>query len=533
MYSHMQQPPKPHLLPIVIFICGASTMILELVGSRIMAPYVGTSIYVWTNLIGVILAFLSLGYAWGGKLADQKPSAGILSLVILGAAVWVALIGLVYDPVLILVQCGFHDTRVAALAGSLVFFGVPSTLLGMVLPYAVKLKIHSLGETGVTVGRLYALSTIGSIAGTFLTGFVLLSYMGNTLILFILSALLVLASLAASSSGGKIKIILLAALTVLAASSNLLAAAIDGNNLVDSNTPYGRVWIYDLQGEENKTLRMMQINDELSSIKLLGNSNQLAAPYLHYYRLCAHFYPEIKKGLMLGGAGYSYPRDFFLAFPDALMDVVEIDPGVTNLAKKYFDLKEDPRLTIYHEDARTYLNRNQKIYNVIFSDVFRSSSIPFHLTTDAAVRKIYDALDEKGVFIGNVISSVEGLSGQFLRAEVATFKKFFPQVYIFGVQNPDDGTLVQNLIIVTLKSSKVPKFYSRNSGTHQYLQHLWIKPIPEDEPVLKDDFAPVERYSFGAINTLQHPENPILMYWKKTLSCPVCDFLKKKPVSSK
>ena len=218
---------------------------------------------------------------------------------------------------------------------------------------------------------------------------------------------------------------------------------------------------------------------------------------------------------MLGGAAYSYPRDFLRAFPEAAIDVVEIDPGVTRLAREYFDLKDDARLLIVHEDARTFLNRNVEKYDLIFLDVFRSDSIPFHLTTRQAIAKLHAALSEKGVLLINVISAVEAERGEFLRAEIATLKKYFPQVYVFAVSDADNGSLAQNLMVAAFKSDEVPKFYSRDAETHGYLQHLWIKPIPEDMPALTDDFAPVDRYSMSALSALKRLDYPILAHWKK------------------
>ena len=508
---------KNKTLALVVFICGMATMTLELVGSRIFAPYVGTSIFVWTNLIGVILGFLSLGYAWGGKIADKNPNANIFSLIILGAAFWIILLGFISDPVLVLIQQVVHDVRAAALLAAIVLFGVPSTLLGMVSPYAVKLKTYSPDKAGSAVGELYALSTIGSIAGTFLAGFVLLSYFGNTLILFVLGALLILTALMVSRWAGKAKIFFFLVAVFLSCSSEVLAGIIRGRDLVDMNTPYSRVWIYDLPAQGAKTARIMQINDELSSMKILG-SQELLAPYTKYYELSGHFYPNPTNALMLGGAGYCYPEKFLSDYPQAAIDVVEIDPGVTRLAEQYFDLKRDSRLTIYHEDARTYLNRNKKIYNLIFVDVFRSSSIPFHVTTKEAIGKMAEALDDDGILMMNVISSIEGETGEFVRAQIATLKTAFSQVYIYPVQDRDNAKLVQNLMVVALKSKSIPKFYSRDAKLNDYLSHLWINPIVEDQAVLTDDFAPVDRYSLRNLSGLSASENPIFKHWKRLFS---------------
>lgn len=501
----MKKPP----LTAIVFVCGASTMALELTGSRIVAPYVGTSIYVWTNLIGVILGFMSLGYAWGGRLADRRPDASLLSLVVFAAALWTAGLAVFHDPVLALVSSLVRDVRIGAFAAAVLLFSAPSVLLGMVVPFAVRLATRSVDSAATTAGSLYAWSTLGSIAGTFLAGYVLLSYFGNTLVLLLIAAALAVA--AGLAQAGRGKTLALVLLLSAAGLSGPLAEAVHGKELVDVNTPYNRVWVYDLPSK----IRLMKINDEYSSMRSLEHDD-LVAPYTRYYRLGGHFVPKLKKALMLGGAAYSYPQDFLRHYPDGAMDVVEIDPGVTALARKYFGLADDPRLRIFHEDARTFLNRNREKYDVVFSDTFRSSSIPPHLTTEEAMGRVYDSLSDDGAFIGNTISSVEGDSGRFLRAEVATLKKRFKQVYLFPVQNRDNPKEVQNVLVVALKSARVPKFYSSDPEIHEYLQHLWIGDLADALP-LTDDFAPVERYSFSATGEIDQLESPVLRHWKKML----------------
>jgi spermidine synthase len=198
---------------------------------------------------------------------------------------------------------------------------------------------------------------------------------------------------------------------------------------------------------------------------------------------------------MFGGAGYSYPKDFLIKYPEATIDVVEIDPKVTELAQKYFKLKESPRLTIYHEDARLFLNKTQEKYDVIFGDAFSSYySLPYQLTTKEAVRKKYDILNDEGIVILNIISSIDGEKGKFLRAEYATYKTLFPQVYLFPVVDSDNGNKVQNIILVALKSNKDQFFNDDDPSLNDYLQHLWKKTVDADMPILTDDFAPVDYY---------------------------------------
>ena len=167
---------QKYILEIIVFICGAAVMILELVGSRIMAPYLGTSIVVWTSLIGIILGFLSLGYWWGGKVADQNPSYKMFSFVIFVGAIFVGLIVFIQSMVLNFIQNGITNIYLGTIIATLTLFAVPSALLGMVSPYAVRLKIKDVTTSGRTVGNLYAISTIGSIVGTFAAGFLLIPF---------------------------------------------------------------------------------------------------------------------------------------------------------------------------------------------------------------------------------------------------------------------------------------------------------------------------------------------------------------------
>lgn len=158
-------------------------------------------------------------------------------------------------------------------------------------------------------------------------------------------------------------------------------------------------------------------------------------------------------------------------------------------------LVENPRLNIYHEDARTYINRINKKYDVIFGDAFTTRfTIPYQLTTLEAVQRKYDLLKDNGLVILNIISSIEGEKGTFLRAEYSTYKAVFPQVYLFPIGNSSDGEIFQNVILVALKSEEIPLFESKDPKLDKYLQHLWKKEIVSDVPILTDDFAPVEYY---------------------------------------
>jgi spermidine synthase len=198
---------------------------------------------------------------------------------------------------------------------------------------------------------------------------------------------------------------------------------------------------------------------------------------------------------MIGGCAYTYPRDFLKNFPEASIDVVEIDSGMTQVAKKYFGLVDDVRMNIFHEDGRTFLNNNQKKYDVIFNDAFNSFFVPFQLATIEAVEKNFSALNEDGIIIVNLISK-SGDEGKFFQAEYNTYKKVFPQVYVFALDDFSNTGSNQNIILIATKSKESINFSGIEADPQlkKYAEKLWSKPIQSDIPILTDDFAPVEHY---------------------------------------
>lgn len=186
---------RKFFLEIIVFICGAVVMAFEIVGSRMLGPYVGTSIFIWTGIIGVILLCLSLGYYYGGKIADKKPEFKLLAIIILFAGLFIGISTLIKDGLLGMLLTAFSNVKLISLLASFILFSIPSVLLGMVSPFAARLKIKTLHKSGSAVGTLYAISTLGSITGTFLAGFYLIPSFGVTSILYLLSILLVLSAI--------------------------------------------------------------------------------------------------------------------------------------------------------------------------------------------------------------------------------------------------------------------------------------------------------------------------------------------------
>jgi spermidine synthase len=346
------------------------------------------------------------------------------------------------------------------------------------------------------VGRLYAISTIGSIFGTFLGGFYLIAFFGSTRILYILSIILVITSLAAFFGEKILKFSALALflLLMIAAGSYERYRASLGFHDVDTN--YNRIIVYDGKTVNSGTIRVMTTHPKaMQSAMNLDAPGELVLPYSKYYDLVSWFKPDAGSFLILGGGGYSYPKYALDKYPNATIDVVEIDPKVTELARKFFLLKENPRLTIIHEDARSVLRKTNRQYDAILVDVFNSHySVPFHLTTIETAKALHDRLADDGVVILNILSSMEGRTGRFLRAEYITYKTVFKRVYLFPVTSSEDGTIWQNVMLVASKSGKELDLAGVDSRLREFSSHVWKKPVSEDVPVLTDDFAPVDSY---------------------------------------
>ncbi|MFC1644742.1 fused MFS/spermidine synthase [Patescibacteria group bacterium] len=487
---------QKYILEVAVFACGAIVMVFELVGSRVLGPYFGTSIFVWTSLIGIILGSLSLGYYYGGRLADKSPHIKNLAVIIFSAAVVIGLMIMLKESFLAVLLSYTSGIKIPSIIAAVVLFAPASILLGMVSPYAAKIKLDDLSNSASVVGNLYAISTLGSIFGTFLAGFYLIPHFGTNKLLIIMAAILLIVSFMLSRDFLRgIRMFFLVSLFLAWIMIGKTAQIISEEGFLDIDTEYNRIWIYNTENVEKKArVRVMGINNENHSAMFL-DSDELVNDYTKFYHLARFFSPDFKTTLMIGGAGYSYPKDFLKKYQNATMDVVEIDPKVTELAKKYFRLKDDSRLNIFHEDGRVYLNKVEKKYDVIFGDAFSSRcSVPYHLTTREAIQKEFNALSDDGVVILNLVASLEGEKNLFLNAEYATYKSVFPQVFLFPVRDMNNKESYQNIILVALKSEKEISFKSDDLEIKGYLDHLWKEKIEVNQPILTDDYAPVDYY---------------------------------------
>jgi spermidine synthase len=498
---------QPFALETTVFVCGMVVMIYEIIGSRVVSPYIGASTYVWTSLIGVILGALSVGYWLGGRIADRKPDLRVLASVIFAAGGLIGLSVLLKDVLLPLIAASPVLIEIKALIAAVLLFAPASVCLGIITPFAVRLKLANVDKTGSTVGRLYALSTVGSIIGTFAAGFFLIPFVGSIRTLYGIAALLIalaflLAPVAVSRTNIAAALLLILGITGSEIDRYAMTRLI---GMYDVDTEYARVRVFRTTDvRSNRPITVLTTDPYSAQSAIFPDSDEMVFEYGRYYHLVAHFKPDFQNVLMIGGAGYSFPKEFLLSYPKAKMDVVEIDPGMTDIARKYFRLKEDPRLRIVHEDGRMFLNKAaDSQYDAVLMDAFGSLfSVPYHLTTVEAVKNVSRVLADDGVVIFNLGSALTGPASRFLAAELATYRAVFPSVYVFKVRPERPDTDLQNLIIVALQApapsrqesaDKFADLLSREVKDHQFA----------DVPLLTDDLAPVEYYNSIAQNYSQ------------------------------
>lgn len=494
----------------IIFASGTLVMVLEMVGARLMAPHVGTSIVVWTALIGVVLAFLAVGARLGGELADKRLSPRTLAAVLAGAGCGTALTAVIHPLFGIRLMESCPNLYLGAVIGAVLYFALPALLFGMVPPYIVRLRLANPAAYGATVGRLYALSTAGSIVGTFLGGFVLISYFRSTEILFgAAGAAGLLSLLAAAKKNPAGLLLLLAGPGAAFAAHSYENWQAEHGALPCLETPYNTIRVFEGITEDGRLARLMRTDPgKVQSGMYMDDPIELYAEYTRYYALGTALHPEATRVLMLGGGGYSVPK-WLLAGRGGLdgaklrLDVVEIDSGMTRLARSHFRLQDDARMRVLHEDARRFLNSNTQTYDLIFVDVFNSYySVPFQMGTREAALALRRALAPGGMLIMNVISAFDGENGALFRSIHAAVGSVFPETHCFAVHDRNNLHTVQNLMLLALPEKRpdlAASFAGRETRLSAGIQSLLQTRITEkparEVPPLTDEYAPVERYA--------------------------------------
>jgi len=481
-----------------VFVSGAVVMALELVGSRLLAPVYGDSIFVWGSLIGIVMTSLSVGYFIGGRLADRQPSFLTFSLIILSAGVFTLLIPSTSSMVLEVVSYSGLGERYGPVLSSIMLLAIPTTLLGMVSPYAIRLATDSLVKVGGISGSLYSISTAGSICGTFFTVFVLIPAFNVRSIILSLGVVLVAASLIGLAWGLRVlSIVIIAVLMVPPALFGGSVAIRGGTIVYQKDTPYNTLTVVDY---EERGVRTIYLNNMPHSAMYLNGSNSAVFTYTDYFNLALVFNPGVESVLFIGGGGFSGPKQFLEYYPDVNVDVVEIDPQVVKVARDYFNVSDDPRQRVFVDDGRAFLGGAGK-YDLVVLDAYSKTYVPFHLMTLEFFEALDEHLEPDGILVSNLISSLIGDTSDLLRAEYKTINLVFPQVYLFYTKT---GLMsqVQNIILIATKTTNrhniedltatAMEAPERSETLVKYSKTLFESEIrTEDLPILTDDYAPV------------------------------------------
>jgi spermidine synthase len=395
----------------VVFAAGVGSLATEIAASRLLAPYFGNSTIVWANVIGLILASLSLGYWLGGRLADRRPSPRALGTVVLAAACLIAVIPFVARPLLDLSVEGLDRVSAGAAIGS--FFGVlvlfvpPVVLLGMVAPFAIRLALTDVSSAGTVAGRLYAVSTVGSLLGTFLSALVLIPAIGTQRTL--------LASAALIGVGGAV--LLGRRWFVLSAGIAALLLIPPGAVKAQSGLLYEDESRYQfIQVVERDGARRLYLDEGLATHSVWRPDEVLTGGVWDTYLAVAKLVPRLERVAMLGNAAGTAARAFARFHPGVEMDGVEIDPAVSAAGRRFFGMGEIPGLEVHDLDARAFLRRTDRRYDLIIVDAYRPPYVPFYLAT----REFFELVDQRlrpgGVVALNVATTPDD---HRLAAEIA------------------------------------------------------------------------------------------------------------------
>jgi len=485
---------------IVVFIASFCTMVIELVAGRIMAPYVGVSLYTWTSIIGVVLAGISIGAYVGGILADRFPTPRTLGwlLFISGLA------ALSISPLTGVVARWPVQTSLMLriLIVTTVIFFLPSCLLGMISPVVVRLSLDRLERSGNVVGKIYAFSTLGSILGTFLTGFFLISWMGTRNILLLMAVILIISS---PFFGGaflrrRVFFVFFPALFVLlwAIHGQAFKKQQDENSYFHEETDYFTIELKKVE-KNGRTLEAVVLDNLIHSYVDLEDPLYLEYGYERVYAELVAWKAAANpkfRALIIGGGGYTFPRYLEAKYPGARIDVIEIDPRLTEVAYEYLALSPDTRIRSFNQDARWFLMNfpERNVYDFIFGDAFNDLTIPYHLTTKEFSQLIRSLLKPDGLLIANTIDHFE--KGLFLPSYVRTLQEVFGREKICLVADSQFSQMGINTIIVAGSPAFHPwqNIEEVSEGRCFVLapKELNLKFRSRPAVVLTDDHAPVD-----------------------------------------
>ena len=500
------------VLQLIVFTSGLCVMAVEMAGLRLLAPYFGTSLIVTTILIGSLMGFLSLGYWLGGRWGDKHPTLKSLSTVTAAAAGFILLIPFIGQPILrsasavirTLVTGSELDSPTVAIAtlvggivATLALMAVPITLMGTVSPWAIRLAVDDVETAGKAAGRLYALSTFGSIIGSFLPAMVLIPALGVQRTYIFIGVLFLGVSCIGLFSGVRRVAPPAVALLLMLLPPGVVRPM---EGLVhESDSNYHFIQVVQEPYAKCPDAYHLYLNEGVGvhSVKCPGTQLETRGvwTYMAATPLWLDAPEEMEEALIIGLAGGTIARQMLESFPDAHVDGVEIDGDVVEVGKEYFD-NSDPRISPIVMDGRIFLQLTDKKYDLVMMDAYRQPYIPFHLVTVEFFQLVHDHMEDDAVLAVNV-ASVRGVSRDLAAMIYRTMKEVFPTVLLLDATRSND-------VIIALKKEKpitVGADHIEAVGDARGLSRIKkplrkkiVGPVEgwEEARVLTDDQAPVE-----------------------------------------
>lgn len=501
---------------VTVFFSSFCIMVLELVAARLIAKYLGSSLYTWTSVIGVVLAGITIGNYLGGRIADRSDARKALAVLFLISSAACVLTVIFNNVVGGLIWLWHLNWPMRVFSHVFLVFLIPSILLGTISPVVAKMALDKGLPTGRTVGDIYAWGAAGSIAGTFATGYYLIAAMGTVAIIWtvgaglLLMAILYWARLWVLYVWAVIFIVLMTMGTAPVEWAKYSGAALglrekaDSKILYEDESQYNYIAVKQLSDEPDKR---EFVQDKLThSVIIMNNVRELEYCYEQIYAAVTHRLSRDKNNLSvfgIGGGGYVFPRYVGQVWPGSWVDVAEIDPGVTKAAMEAFGLEKDTAINIFTMDARNYVDEllermdngeEARRYDFIYGDAFNDYSVPYQLVTKEFNDKIAQILTDDGVYMINVVDIYD--SGLFLGACVNTLEETFPYVYVVAENKPRSK---RNTFVI-IASKEDFNLEGLNSEEPAKGSDLWILSDSDIETlrkkarriVLTDNYAPVE-----------------------------------------
>lgn len=488
-----------------VFVAGLTTLGAEMAAARLLGNVYGTSNIVWANIIGLILVYLAAGYFIGGRWADRSPFPTTFYRLMAWAAFTLGLVPMAARPVLRQAAAAVERLDAAVMLGSflsvLVLFIVPVTLLGCVSPFAIRLAIRDTREAGRTAGRIYAISTLGSIIGTFLPILWLIPTVGTARTFLVFSGLLLLTSLAGLALVDRWAMLRLLWMPVVLA--GLAWWALSGPIKASPGQVYEAESAYNyIQVVERGNKRYLLLN-EGQGIHSVYSPDDPATYGTWDYFLAAPFFntppvdlESVQSLGVVGLAAGTIAKQYTQVFGPIPIDGWEIDPAIVEVGRRYFAMVE-PNLNVEVEDGRWGLVHSTRRYSVIAVDAYRLPYIPWHLTTREFFLEVRQHLLPDGVLVINVGRTPQ--DRRLVEAMVGTLQTVFPSVYVVDV--PDTlNTIVYGTVEQTA-AVNLPANYRAllRMGAPSLLLDVLaraqanLQPTPESEVVFTDDWAPIEQ----------------------------------------